>query len=452
MKNPSDLRTSFSRPNRQFGFALIAFCVVAPAVAQEPVKPVRTATISPIRNGTFNKNGEARERRQGGNPRVTADGILVFDGSMDGDRQVDPQIAVGNGYVFHASNSGLIIYDKEGNFVQGVRQSEFNNGIDPKLFFDVHNRVFGFNLWTYWDKEKVKPVNVSISETADPRGAWNTYPVPSPKEVDGGGIGYSRKWIGYSFPGGDERTFVMKMAEAKAGQPATVYHFAGSLGHPVNTVDPIDDLYFVELTRRDIVLTRVSASSDGSPEAAEVARKAHGFEHFDWPPQSPQKGTAQKTASGDRNPKNLVVQNGHLWFSHTVNVDGRAAVQWHQFTLDGTVVQSGRIAHPTNSFIQTTLAVNKNNDVLIGFQETGPDMYISPRYALHRAGDKPGAIGEIIKLGEGQGATDGAAWGDYSGTVVDGDNLTDLWTIQSITDAEGKGDTVIARIPLSANN
>ena len=142
-----------------------------------------------------------------------------------------------------------------------------------------------------------------------------------------------------------------------------------------------------------------------------------------------------------------MLQNGHIWFSHAVNVNGRAAVQWHQFKLDGTPVQSGLIAHPTNSYIQTTLAVNKHNDVLIGFQETGPDMFISPRCAIHRASDKPGVTGEIIKLGEGQGATGGVAWGDYSGTVIDGDNLTDLWTIQSITDTKGKGDTVIARIP-----
>ena len=33
-----------------------------------------------------------------------------------------------------------------------------------------------------------------------------------------------------------------------------------------------------------------------------------------------------------------------------------------------------------------------------------------------------------------------AAW-------VDGDNGLDLWTIQSVTDAEGNGDTVIARVP-----
>lgn len=409
-------------------------------------KPARSEQITPLRNETFNKNGTARERKQGGNPR-TVNGVFVFDGSMDGNRQVDPQIAVGNGFVLHASNSGLIIYDKEGNWVQGVPQSAFNNGIDPKLFFDLNNRFFAFDLWNPWDKEKLKPVNVSVSETADPKGAWNTYPVPAPGGVDGGGIGHSRKWIGYSFPGGPERTFVLKTAEVKAGKPATAYHFAGTLGHPVHTQDALDDLYFVDLTGTDIVLTRVADSGDGTPEVAEVIRKPHGFEHFGWPPQSPQKGTAQKTASGDRNPKNLVVQSGSLWFSHTVNFEGRATVQWHQFKLDGTRVQSGRLAHPTNSYIQTTLGVNQHGDVLIGFQETGPDMFISPRCAFRRAGDAPGTTREIIRLGEGQGATDGVAWGDYSGTVMDGDNRTDIWTIQSITDSGGKGDTVIAKLP-----
>jgi hypothetical protein len=410
-------------------------------------KVSRTETVTPIRNETFNKKGKARERKQGGNPRTVND-VFLFDGSQDGHRQVDPQIAVGGGYILHGTNNGLIIYDKKGTFVQGVHQRAFNDGIDPKLFFDVHNRVFCFDLWVYWDKEKKKPVNVSVSETDDPTGAWNTYPISCPKGVDGGGIGHSRKWIGYSYPGGPEQTFVMKMSEAKAGKPATVWHFEGNLGHPVNTLDKLDDLFFVELKDKEIILRRVSEDKDGSPKVAEVIKKPHNFAHIDWPPQSPQKGTKQKVASGDRNPKALVLHNGHLWFSRAVNVEGRSAVSWHQFKLDGTNVQSGRITHPKNGYIQTTLAVNKYNDVLIGFQETGPEMFISPRCALHRGDGKPGTIGEIIKLGEGKGATDGTSWGDYSGTVVDGDNLTDLWTIQSITNAKGRGDTVIAKIPL----
>ncbi len=264
--------------------------------------------------------------------------------------------------------------------------------------------------------------------------------------MDGGAIGHSRKWIAYSFPGGPEQTFVLRMADAKAGKPATIYHFAGSLGEPVNNQDSNDDLYFVRLSATDITITRVTEGHDGEPVVASVVRKPHELRYCDYPPNSPQKGTTKKTASGDRNPKNLVLQNRCIWFSQAVNIDGRSAVQWHQVTLNGSFVQSGRIASPVNSYIETTLAVNKHNDVLIGFQETGPDMFISPRFAFRLASDPPGKTREIVHLGEGVAATEGGAWGDYSGSVMDGDNLTDLWTIQSQASAKGHGDTVIAKI------
>lgn len=430
---------------------LVSASSLTVAADLESVKPPsRSEVIKPIRNETFNQNGKAKQRKQGGGARTVA-GCLAFDGSMDGNRQVDPQIAVGGGYVFHGTNNGLIIYDKKGNYLQGVKQSVFNKGIDPKLFFDMHNQVFGFDIWNPWDKEKKKPVNVSISETNDPRGAWNTYPIPAPGGRDGGGIGFSKKWVGYQFPGGPEQNFVLKMSEAKAGKPATVYHFSGNFGHPVVTQDAIDELYFFKIVRGSFQITKVHEGADGQPVATMVANKAHGLKYAGRPPKSPQKGTEQKTSSGDNNPKNLVLQSGCIWFSHAVNVDGRAAVQWHQVKLDGSIVQTGLLKHTKNGYIQTTIAVNKDNDVLVGFQETGPDMFISPRMALRMANDPKGSLRQILKLGEGKGATDGVAWGDYSGSVIDGDNLTDLWTIQSITDEKGKGDTIIVRAPFSKN-
>ena len=417
--------------------------------SKELVKPTRTEIIVPIRKTTFNTNNgtECKERNQGGNPRKES-GYLAFDGSMDGNRQVDPQIAVGGGYVLHGTNSGLVIYDKKGNFVQGVSQSCFNKGIDPKLFFDPHNKVFGFDLWNPWDKEKKKPVNISISETKDPTGAWNTYPVPAPNGVDGGGISYSKKWIGYSFPGGKERTFVMKMDEVKSGKSATVYHFPGSLGHPVATQDNIDELYFFEITRQGgFIIRRIVTTADGTPACEIVAKTDKKLNNFHWPPKSPQKNTEQLTSSGDRNPKNLVLQNGDIWFSHTININDRAAVQWHQVKTDGTIVQTGLISSETSNYIQTTIAVNKKNDVLVGFQETNKNMFISPRLAFRKAKDPKGTLRDIVSLGEGKGFTDGVSWGDYSGSIIDGDNLKDLWTIQSITDENGKGDTVIVKVP-----
>jgi len=415
--------------------------------AGDTIRFSRSEQITPIHKNSFNnfKDAACKERRQGGTPR-TVNGYLVFDGSQDGNRQVDPQIAVGNGYILHGTNSGIIVYNKKGAFVEGVSQNCFNGGIDPKLFYDPNNKIFGFDMWVYWDKEKVKPVNISISETNDPLGAWNVYPVSVSKGVDGGAIGYSRKWIAYSFPGGEENTFLMKSADARAGKTTTVYHFPGSLGHPVNSQDGSDDMYFFELDSRNFTIRKVTESADGSPVAIVVVKAPHHLHYTDYPPESSQKNTAQKVASGDRNPKNLVYQHGYIWFSQAVKHDTRSAVQWNQVeAASGKIIQTGLIANPATNYIQTTLAVNKNNDLMIGFQEVNENMYVSPRFAYRYGNDAPGAIRKIVSIGEGKGATDGASWGDYSGSVVDPDNMTDMWTIQSCANESGKGETVIAR-------
>ncbi|MES2772554.1 MAG: hypothetical protein V4722_00125 [Bacteroidota bacterium] len=448
-------------------FVLLMLIGIQAAGQTDSILPVRTETVTPVHKTSFNNEGQCAERKQGGNPREV-NGYLAFDGAMDGNRQVDPQIAVGGGYVLHGTNNGLTIYNKKGEFLQGVSQKCFSNGIDPKIFYDAHNKVFGFDLWVYWDSAKIKPVNVSVSETSDPRGAWNTYPVSASKGVDGGGIGYSKKWIGYSFPGGDERTFVLRMADAKKGVPTTIYHFPGSLGHPVFGQDDTDDLYFFEIVRNEFVIRRVTEGADGNPVCVTVSKKPHGLTSMGSPPQSPQYNTQQKVSSGDRNPKNLVLQNGYIWFSQAIKYQGRAAVQWplkvgdsvystfdhldraavqwHQVdAADGSIVQTGLVHSDTTNYIQTTIAVNKNNDVLLGFQEANANMFVSPRMAYRYASDAPGTVREIVRLGEGKGAADGVAWGDYSSSVVDGDDLKTLWTIQSRANEKGRGETVIVR-------
>jgi len=429
---------------------LLSLCYAANIDSQslvDTVHPSQMEVVKPIHKQSFNNNGECDERKQGGNP-VMINGYQVFNGSMDGNRQVDPQIAVGGGYVMHGTNSGLIIYDKKGKFIQGVSQKCFNNGIDPKMFFDIHNRVFVFDLWWYFDSLKTKPVNISVSATDDPIGAWNIYPVSRTKEVDGGGIGYSKKWIGYSYPGGEENTFILRMADAIAGKPATIYHFKGSLGHPIFVQDNLEDLYFFEIDKNDFVIRKVTEDKDGMPYCQIVSRKPHLLEYINYPPQSHQKGTEQKVSSGDRNPKNLVLQNGNIWFSQAVNCNGHSAVQWHQINATtGEIKQTGIIKSDTTNYIQTTIAVNKNNDVLIGFQQVDGNSYISPRFAYRKAKDARGTVRRIVSVGEGRGAADGVAWGDYSGSIIDGDNLLDLWTIQSIANEKGRGETVIIRLP-----
>lgn len=47
------------------------------------------------------------------------------------------------------------------------------------------------------------------------------------------------------------RRLSLKMEEVKKGIPATVYHFPGSLGHPVATQDPTEDLLFFKITNEE---------------------------------------------------------------------------------------------------------------------------------------------------------------------------------------------------------
>jgi hypothetical protein len=58
-----------------------------------------------------------------------------------------------------------------------------------------------------------------------------------------------------------------------------------------------------------------------------------------------------------------------------------------------------------------------------------------------------GNLRSIVSIGEGKGATNGESWGDYSGSIVDGDNLLDLWSIQSIANEKGKAESVIIKVP-----
>ena len=425
---------------------LIALASCAPKEQNyTAILPARTELVKPIHKNEF-RALDCPQRMQEGNPR-TVNGYFQFDGALDGNRQVDPQIAVGGGYILNGTNSGFLVYDKKGNFLDGIHQRCFENGIDPKMFYDIHNEVFAFDLWVYWDSLKIKPVNISISETNNPLGAWNTYPVSITEGVDGGALGYSKKWLAYNYPGGDHNTFALKMSEAKAGKPATIYHFQASFGQPAFVQDAIDDLYFLKIEGDNFVITRITEAEDGTPIGQEISNTPHHLKYIDYPPQSPQKNSEQLTSSGDRNPKNLVFQNGYLWFSQAVNCEGRSAVQWHQIKTDGSIIQTGLISSTTTNYIQTTIAVNKNNDVLVGFQETNADMFISPRMAFRYADDPMGEMRDIIKLGEGTGATDGVAWGDYSGSIIDGDNLTDLWTIQSRANDKGRGETVIVKVP-----
>jgi hypothetical protein len=245
--------------------------------------------------------------------------------------------------------------------------------------------------------------------------------------------------MGYTYPkdkGGG--TLALLTSDAKQGKVTKIYHFDRAIGQPAFTQDATDDLYFLDVDDMNFTLNKITADNQNVPFIEEVWKKAHGLKYNDYPPASPQKGTKTLVASGDRNPKNLVLQGGYLWFTQTINYEGQSAVQWHQISLNtGETVQTGIIKKDNSNYIQSTIAVNSALDVLVGFQETNANMYVSPCYAYRKSDDPSNTVRPVVTVEQGTGNYgDGsdkvASWGDYSGTIWDGDNKKDLWTVQSI--------------------
>ncbi len=143
----------------------------------------------------------------------------------------------------------------------------------------------------------------------------------------------------------------------------------------------------------------------------------------------------------------MIQRNGFLWATHHVflpfgNVS-HTGVQWWQIRLAHGVPESfGRFDDSVNdtnhvvSYAYPSIAVNKFNDVLIGYSRFSTNQYASGNYAFHDTADAPDKLPSDTVLTNGLDKfqeTDGkirVRWGDFSSTVVDPVNDTDLWTLQ----------------------
>jgi hypothetical protein len=139
---------------------------------------------------------------------------------------------------------------------------------------------------------------------------------------------------------------------------------------------------------------------------------------------------------------NVVFRNDNIWYAQTVLVQAHVAAQWTRVDTAGSYVDGGRVEDPTANFASgewyayPSIAVNINNDVLLGFSNFSTTHFVCAGYAMRLGTDGAGTMRDpvIFKEGEDYYSKDFGGprnrWGDYSHTVVDPTNDQDMWTIQ----------------------
>lgn len=150
-----------------------------------------------------------------------------------------------------------------------------------------------------------------------------------------------------------------------------------------------------------------------------------------------------------------VLMNGRIWAAHHITFPAsgtpdRVAVQWWQLDATpganfGNVLQNGRVGgNVANDYRWfPSIAVNRTDDVLIGYTRSSNTMHVGAAYVTRQANTPLNTTDDEIIYHGGEDrywkdfGSGRARWGDYSHTALDPiDNS--LWTVQEYA-APGAG-------------
>lgn len=411
----------------------------------------------------------------------------------------DTHGAVGPNHLMTTLNTQVRIQNRSGGILSTVSLDAFwaslgnPDAFDPKVVYDpYHGRWISTAVAD--GRSTNSSVLVGVSATSDPTGSWFLYKVKADAAnvnwADFTSLGFNRNWIVVSvnmFPVGGSSsgpvniyafnktnlyangTGTFTLLQDTSGSAFTI---APAVTHDTNLVTQ----YLIE--DWDNGAGRLRLSTITGSIGAEILTKGTSFPTTTpWNFGNsgdflPQLGITRKIDGGDARIQNLVYRNGRLWTTHTIFLPAttptRTAVQWWQINTNGTVQQVGRIdGGSSNTFYAyPSIAVNKNNDALLGYSRFSSNQYPSANYSFRFSGDSANTFRDdtLLKAGESPyfktlGGADNR-WGDYSATVVDPVDDTTFWTIQEyaatangspLVDGNGRWGTWWGRIDAGIN-
>lgn len=173
--------------------------------------------------------------------------------------------------------------------------------------------------------------------------------------------------------------------------------------------------------------------------------------------QLPQLGTDIRIDSDTGNGKiqNCVMRGTSVWCAQAIrvrfNTETRVVIQFHRINWPVGGVPSlsstDRIDDVTgnNYYAYPSIAVNKNNDVMLGYNRFNRTEYAGACFAFRRATDPAGGYFFDVPIKAGEDPSEKVfgrnRWGDYSTTVVDPLDDTSFGTLQEFAGTKSDAGT-----------
>jgi hypothetical protein len=399
----------------------------------------------------------------------------------------DTEGAVGLTRVLTSLNNNYRVLDKAtGATVNTVSIGTFWSAVsgvsgpfDPKTIYDPFNDRFIVSAVSNAQSSTSK-ILIGISNTSDPNGTWTLHgfaacPGASPCGTgtewwaDYPGVGFNLNWAAVSvnmFTNSSNaftqtRLLVVNYPELRSGavpgstmftgitdftvQPAITYSASEATLYAPNHIGSASRTYRLN------TITGTAASPVYTPGASKTHSLVSAWVQpgGDILPQAPEPGTAavRSIDVGDARILKAVFRNNAIWYAQTVGLPAggpitHTAAQWVKLDTSGNALDAGRVDDPTATasnggkwYAYPTIAVNANNDALIGFSQFSSAQFPSAAYAFRSSTDTAGTMRDVViaKAGEGfyHKTFGGSAnrWGDYSAVLVDPDDVS-LWSLQ----------------------
>ncbi len=376
--------------------------------------------------------------------------------------------AVGPSHLMATHNGAFQVQTKTGAVIAAMTDRAFWSVIplhwhyyDPRVIYDHFA-----GRWVIVEAQKDDTgagLAFAVSRTGDPSGIWDIYywPLSGSGMYDYPQLGLNQKTLVISVlagldSGNRREVFLIDKSMLYSGRPLATVVFGPphSSLTPVTSFDGGDANYLLDSASGALVhLYR--ATLEGVVFVATMTSPAPWS---DASTGAPQLGSNEDISTNDTRVTNAILRNGNLWFVHTCFLPAaqptRSSIQWWRTSTSGQLLDGGRIDDRSDEMFYAfpSIAVNKQNDVVIGFAQFSRRTYASAAYAFRSAHDPPGTIRAplVMKAGEGTYTPWVRRWGDYSTTVTDPDELT-FWTIQEYAAArlgtDGRWGTWWAHLP-----
>lgn len=475
------------------GLTILSNNVFAQDDPQEvPFQPMPTLTVD-TNGATFLPDYSQIPSPPGGGPPIPdSPGTTTdFQGLTDNNTFYPPDThgAVGTNHVVTMLNTQVRISTRSGTTITTMLLSDFwsstNIGsftqvFDPRIVYDPYN-----HRWIA--TAAVEPFSsnsgilIGVSRTSSPTNTgdagWNLRRVKadstSTKFADFPMLGFNKDWIVVSANMFSNSPAVFSRCNFYVFNKTNLY--AGNFTSPTLLADTNNNLAFAEfpavtydnslstlyimqnvngnfqsqgyvrmLSITGAVNSPVLNNASGNPVFVTVNSTWDDGQPSSGADFAPQLGLSVKVQNNDARMGNLIYRNGYLWFAHTIFLPAggptHSAVQWWQLNPSLGVTQRGRIEDTTgtNYYAFPSIAVNRFNDVLIGFSRYSSNQYVSANYAFRAFNDPANTMQteRAFKAGEDSywkqqsGGPARNRWGDYSATCVDPANDGDFWTVQ----------------------